>query len=293
MSYSTRLLTIEDKEQVEAISATIWDGHDYVGRVFPKWVEDEDSVPVGVFDDSKLIGIINIQFRKLGIAWAQGLRVLDDYRDKGVGTKLTKEIVKIAKEKGARILRYCTSSRNEASIHVAKKAGFYQANRVGYLRLYPPYPDHPKPSPLIHPVKLDSDRMMILLNQNPDLVPTKTLPIAWEFETKDMTGIEKIADMAEIKGIVSHNGILTSFYYSYEFTRDDEKQCAFTVYSIDRSEFVDIISRILDTAETKGYKRIVFFLGPNGTEWMDRMDLIPEEYEGRRFILFELIPSEH
>lgn len=294
MSYSTRPLKIDDKEQVESLSATVWDGRDYVPSVFEEWIQSPKDIPIGIFEKDLLVGFINLELRESKhIAWTQGLRVRDGYRDKGVGTQVTKEIVQVAKDHGIGRLRYCTSSRNQASMHVAENAGFKLINRVGYLRLSPPYPSHPKPSPAIHPIELDTERLLTLLNENPDLIPTETMPFAWEFENKNLDGLSIIGKASLIRGVIDNMGMLTCLYYAYEHVRDDEQRCAYTVYAIDRGVFVDVISRILDEAQTKDYKGLVFFLGPNSTQWMNMMDMIPEDYEGRRFLLYETIPSEH
>ncbi|MFX1265232.1 MAG: hypothetical protein ACFFH0_07615, partial [Promethearchaeota archaeon] len=62
----------------------------------------------------------------------------------------------------------------------------------------------------------------------------------------------------------------------------------YSIFSKNRSVFVDVFSRILDELQETNTDRGVFFLGPRAEEWVQYMVHIPEEYEGRRFLLYEI-----
>ncbi|MHA2118727.1 MAG: GNAT family N-acetyltransferase, partial [Candidatus Thorarchaeota archaeon] len=101
MSENVRELVIEDQEQVNILCETIWHGNDYVPAVFPRWISTPDSHTLGLFEDDELIAFGNIEKTEgTNIAWIQGLRVKDTYREKGYATKVTSALTDLAHEKG-------------------------------------------------------------------------------------------------------------------------------------------------------------------------------------------------
>jgi len=222
------------------------------------------------------------------IAWVQGLRVKEGHRDKGYGTQLTKAIVAIAKEEDIKTLWYATSSRNQASQHVAEHAGFSLIESNGYFRLYHPYPDHPKPSPSIIPLRIDANRLHEVILENPDLVNSTVFPLAWEYDFKSLEGLRRLTKNALIKIIIDEAGNVVGVYCMRTRTREDELTVAYTVFTIDRSIFIDIISRTIDEAATLKADRAVYFLGPRASEWAFSLGFIDEEFRDRKFLLYEL-----
>ncbi len=289
-----RELVIEDKVQVNLLCETVWEGNDYVPESFPRWVNDPLATTLGVFEGEELVAMSNLELvNGTSIAWVQGLRVKDGFRHKGYGIRVTDAIIQRARENRVRTLWYATSSKNEASQKVAEKTGFYQADSVGYFRLYNPFPDHPKPSSSIVPLKASSDRVFELLSLNPDLVPSATIPLAWEFDFKSPDGLERLAKHTEFKVIIDEAGIAQGLYCRVDRQRKDELTAAYSVFCTDRAIFVDIMSRILDEVITSKADRAVFFLGPKPSEWAFSLGYVDEEFIGRRFLLYEKNPADH
>ncbi|MHA2005629.1 MAG: hypothetical protein ACW960_16325, partial [Candidatus Thorarchaeota archaeon] len=57
--------------------------------------------------------------------------------------------------------------------------------------------------------------------------------------------------------------------------------------SNNRTVFVDIFSRALDYLEASKTERAAFFLGPRVEQWVEYIIEIPQEFAGRRFLLYE------
>jgi RimJ/RimL family protein N-acetyltransferase len=288
MSNSLRQLTIDDKEQVNLLSETIWEGHDYIPESFPKWIANDHSTTLGIFEEHELVAICNLELvPETSIAWVQGLRVKDGFRYKGYGIKITEAIVQRAREKNVRTLWYATSSKNEYSQKVAEKLGFYQADSVGYFRVQKPFPNHPKPSMNFIPLGASPSRLFELLTINPDLVPSATIPLAWEFDFKSLEGIERLGKQTDFKVVIDEDGITQGLYCRVDRRRIDEYTVAYTVFSTDRAIFVDTVSRALDEASALDADRAVFFLGPQPSEWALSLGYVDDEFIGRRFLLYE------
>ncbi|TFG27633.1 GNAT family N-acetyltransferase [Candidatus Thorarchaeota archaeon] len=292
MPDTPRRLSIEDFEQVKSLTQTVWEGNDYVPESFPKWVNDPNATTLGIFNGNELVAMLNLErVEDTSIAWVQGLRVKDGYRDKGYGTRLTKAIVEIARKVGIRTLWYATSSKNGASQHVAENAGFSLIESNGYFKLQNPYPDHAKPSPSIVPLQIDGNRLHEILVTNPDLIDSTVFPIAWEYDFKSLEGINRITKNCIIKVVIDEVGRAEGIYFMATRKRKDELTAAYTVYALNRSIFVDIISRTIDEATRLKADRAIYFLGPRGTEWASSLGFIDEEFRDRKFLLYEFNPA--
>ena len=293
MSNIIRQLSIDDNEHIKNLCVTIWEGNDYVPDIFPKWIENPLSQTLGIFEDEELVAFGNIEkLPETDIAWIQGLRVKEGHREKGHATSITLELIDIAKQLQIRHLWYATSSRNKSSTRVAEKCGFHVVDKTGYFRVYKPFPPHPKPSLSIVPLSVTPDRLYELLTVNPDLVQSPTFPLAWHFDFKTLEGLSRLLENAVDKVVMDESGIAQAFYCLVERQRNDEKTAAYSVFAVDRSIFVDIMSRMIDEAETIGADRAVFFLGPRVSEWALGLGYMADEFIGRRFLLYELDPAE-
>ncbi len=290
MSEHLREMVIEDHDQVKVLCETIWDGNDYVPEEFPKWISDSTNTAVGIFIGEELIALGDLEkVEKAAIGWVKGLRVKEEYRQKGYGVKVTEALAVAAKEQGIRILWYATSSRNEASQLVAERTGFTLADTTGYFRLYRPYPEHSSPSPTLVPLKIDVSRLHDILQANPELVESTTFPLAWQFDFKSIEGLSRLLHDSEIKVIIDEEGIAQGIYCMARRDRKDEIwTAAYTVFATNRTIFVEIIARSIDEADSLGAERAVYFLGPRATEWALTLGYVDEEFIGRRFLLYEL-----
>ncbi len=293
MPTSIRELSLEDLDHIKILSETIWSGNDYVPASFPKWVANPQATTIGLFEDDELVAYGNIEkVPDADIAWIQGLRVKEGHREKGHATTITEALIDIAKELKIKNLWYATSSRNEASMKVADNCGFHEADKTGYFRIYKPFPAHPRPSLSIVPLTVTPERLHELLVANPDLVESSTFPLAWHFDFKTLDGLTRLLSDAVAKVVVDESGEVSGLYCQIERGRNEEMTAAFTVFATNRSVFVDIMSRMIDQAETVGADRGVFFLGPRVTEWALDLGYVADEFIDRRFLLYELNPVD-
>ncbi|EPZ61258.1 acetyltransferase, GNAT family domain protein [[Clostridium] sordellii ATCC 9714] len=69
-----KILTDEDYNDIVDISKNIWDGNDYLPKVFYKWVNEKDGCFLGVVKDGKVVAVESIQYFQISKV---GLRVLE------------------------------------------------------------------------------------------------------------------------------------------------------------------------------------------------------------------------
>ncbi len=283
-----RELKIDDQEQVNDLCKGIWEGNDYVPDAFPRWVQSENAHVYGVFDDQRLLALSALEFvPETDIAWVEGLRVRDGYRQQGLATKVVEHIVEVARDHGAKTLWYVTGSLNEASQKVAEKAGFHLVVKAGYLRLETPYPAHPRPSPNFIPLTVSPERLFELIQKTPDLIDLEYIPLAWSFDYKTLDGIRRLGKKTEFKVIISETGEALALYFNRMVGEGTKRRAAYTVFATDRTAFCDVMSRIVDTVEAADIPRLAVFLGPRPKEWSKTLGYIDKEMENRMFLLYE------
>jgi RimJ/RimL family protein N-acetyltransferase len=287
MTSEIRRLRKEDQALVDELCAGIWSGNDYVPNRFSQWVEDEDTIVLGTLDDDKLIAIIAmVPISQGGVTWAKGLRVHEDYREEGKATEIVEHLVQTAENEGYKRMWYATSSRNKASIHVAEKVGFELTEQVGYFRLDAPFPKRPKPSPTIKPLKIDPNRLHKMA-EDTGLFQGSKIPVSWEFEMPTLEGLRRLNKETDFYIIVNDHGSMEAMYFTQDVSRNEDERLAVTLFALDRGIFIDTVARLLEKSERDDLDQIAFFLGPNATEWSETMLLVPEKYEGRKFVLYE------
>jgi GNAT superfamily N-acetyltransferase len=130
-----RRLTHEDYEDICDISKDIWDGTDYLPKVFHKWVEDEGCF-LGVLDSTKnkVIGVGKLSILQDKSAWLEGLRVHTEYRGLKLARKISETLLNIAKdflkEGKVRKIAFATHIDNVESISLMKKLNFKLAEKL-------------------------------------------------------------------------------------------------------------------------------------------------------------------
>ncbi|MHA1577726.1 MAG: GNAT family N-acetyltransferase, partial [Candidatus Thorarchaeota archaeon] len=253
------------------------------------WLDDPLWHPIGVFVNDELVSYAAIQqVADTNYAWVNALRTNKEHQGKGFAYEAVKHSISMSKELGIKELRYATSSRNQASMNLAIKTGFELIDTVGYVRIHKPYPAHPRSSPNLIPVNVDASRVYEVISQNPELVPTSTIPLTWEFFDKDIDGLNLIDKQAQFRLVIDEQGNTQGLYCTRELERDGFRINVYSVYCQERGTFVDIISRTLEELEAADIDRSVFFLGPNATEWVKDMAILPEDWEDRNFLHYKL-----
>jgi hypothetical protein len=169
---------------------------------------------------------------------------------------------------------------------VAENLGFELKNDVRYFRLEPAFPPHPKPSPSINPLQVDPERLHEIL-ENSDIIPSDTFAIRWEFHKKDVKSLQGVLQREKAQAVFGETGNVESLSFFSSFERDGQKTSVFSMFSTNRTVFVDIFSRALDYLEATQTERAAFFLGPRVEEWVEYIIDTPEEFVKRRFLLYE------
>jgi GNAT superfamily N-acetyltransferase len=111
-----------DRERVVELTRDIWDGHDYVPRVFDDWVSDSGSAFQAIELDGVVVGLQRLRPYASGLVWYEGLRVASTHRRQGLARNMLRSAISEAREQGFREMRLATG--NPAAAKLFEDVGF-------------------------------------------------------------------------------------------------------------------------------------------------------------------------
>jgi predicted PurR-regulated permease PerM/GNAT superfamily N-acetyltransferase len=112
-----------DTGDVLALAARIWEGHDYIPRVWSGWLADRSGILAVAERDGKAVGIGKLTRMAPGEWWIEGLRVHPDYQGIKIGSQLFEYLVEGWKKRGAGVIRLATSSERVPVHHLCGRLG--------------------------------------------------------------------------------------------------------------------------------------------------------------------------
>jgi GNAT superfamily N-acetyltransferase len=121
-----------DRERVMEITRDIWDGRDYVPRVFDRWVADAGASFEAAEVDGELVAVQRLRPYAPGLVWYEGLRVASTHRRQGVARSMLDSAIAEFREQGFREMRLATV--NEPAIRLFESAGFKRLVEVRWWR---------------------------------------------------------------------------------------------------------------------------------------------------------------
>jgi GNAT superfamily N-acetyltransferase len=111
-----------DRERVVEISRDIWDGHDYLPRVFDEWLGDAGAAFQAAELDGVVVGVQRLRPIASGVIWYEGLRVASTHRRQGLARAMLASAIADAREQRFREMRLGTG--NPEAVPLFESLGF-------------------------------------------------------------------------------------------------------------------------------------------------------------------------
>ncbi len=127
MATSSKDLTLRpmraaDRERVMEICRDVWDGHDYLPRVFDEWLADAGAAFQAAEVDGVVVGLQRLRPYAQGLVWYEGLRVSSTHRRQGLARVMLDSAIIGAKEQRFREMRLATG--NPDAVPLFESHGF-------------------------------------------------------------------------------------------------------------------------------------------------------------------------
>lgn len=281
-----RRLLNSDRNDIIEISRHIWEGHDYLSSVVDQWLQDPNCHFYGIEADGRIMAVGNLRLVEDGrTGWMEGLRVHPEYRGQGHANELTQYLVRKAGCIGVQRLRYTTSNRNEASLKLAKMAGFSKVLEMAVFW-------HLKPKPLPQfgdypPIqKRSPERACDLLQNNPHIVPHGILTYDWKALDNTCQNLGEIGKTHEFYVALRKKNV-DALSFGYPRQEPNQVWWSFTVYAAGSSGFLSQLSYNVTVALKRGLSSIVCTFETKFEETLNKVDLGCEEHWGTHLVLLE------
>jgi predicted PurR-regulated permease PerM/GNAT superfamily N-acetyltransferase len=113
-----------DTEDVLALAARMWDGHDYIPQVWNRWLADREGILAVAERDGKAVGIGKLSRLTTEEWWLEGLRVHPEYQGMKIGSQIFEYLLGEWKKRGVGAIRLATSSERVQVHHLCGRLGF-------------------------------------------------------------------------------------------------------------------------------------------------------------------------
>jgi GNAT superfamily N-acetyltransferase len=127
-----RPMRAADRERVVEISRDIWDGHDYLPRVFDDWLGDAGATFQAAELDGVVVGVQRLRPFARGLVWYEALRVASTHRRQGLARAMLASAIADAREQGFREMRLGTE--NPDAVRLFESMGFRRLVDVRWWR---------------------------------------------------------------------------------------------------------------------------------------------------------------
>lgn len=121
-----------DAERIREITRDVWEGHDYLPRVFERWVSDAGAEFQAAEVDGVVIGVQRLRPYAPGLMWYEGLRVVSTHHRRGIARRMLGTAVEEARQHGFKEMRLAT--RDSPAMSLFESVGFRRVTAVNWWR---------------------------------------------------------------------------------------------------------------------------------------------------------------
>jgi N-acetylglutamate synthase-like GNAT family acetyltransferase len=121
-----------DRDRIAEMVKDVWEGRDYIPRVFDSWVSDAGASFQAAEIEGVVVGVQRLRPYAPGLMWYEGLRVSSEHRRQGIARGMLAVAIEDAREQGFREIRLAT--RDLPAVSLFDSAGFKRIAEVTWWR---------------------------------------------------------------------------------------------------------------------------------------------------------------
>jgi len=121
-----------DYDRIVEITQDVWEGHDYIPRVFERWVADSAASFQAAELDGEVVGLQRARPYAPGLVWYEGLRVASSHHRQGIARQMLQAAIEEARDHGFRQMRLAT--RDLPARRLFESAGFRRLAETRWWR---------------------------------------------------------------------------------------------------------------------------------------------------------------
>jgi GNAT superfamily N-acetyltransferase len=121
-----------DRERILEMTRDVWDGRDYIPRVFDDWISDSGAAFQAAEVDGVVVGLQRLRPYAPGLIWYEGLRVASTHRRQGVARAMLQSAIAESRDQGFREMRLATG--NPDAVKLFETEGFRRLLDIRWWR---------------------------------------------------------------------------------------------------------------------------------------------------------------
>lgn len=176
-----RLARPEDTPEIFELTRVIWEGHDYVAKVWEEWLADTQGCLLVAENQGKALGLSKLSRLSRWDWWMEGLRVHPQFEGRGIASQLHDATLQAWQQIGSGTLRLLTSSIRQPVQHMCARTGFVKVSEVAHFCASASRSENTTAG--FEPLKLDQcDEALELIQDSASLALNAGLiDIGWQF----------------------------------------------------------------------------------------------------------------
>lgn len=123
-----------DTEDVMELTSTIWEGDDYVPKVWHDWLADPEGVLAVAEHEDHVVGLGKLTHLAPGEWWMEGLRTHPEFEGHGVASHLHEYLLDSWLQNGDGVLRLATASFRQSVQHLCERTGFDKTTEFTFFK---------------------------------------------------------------------------------------------------------------------------------------------------------------
>lgn len=244
-----RKANLRDREVILKIASHTWGGWDYVPLLLDGWLKEGGLFIAEV--RGRCVGVTKTAVLSPGELWLEGLRVAEEFRNRGIGKRLARFQLKKALSQKPNSIRLSTAEVNTVSIRIIEELGFRLLSTFTYLEAQV---REPKRFPHLKPLR-SPGRAWRLVEESEFLRYSKgLLPSSWVFYQARERMVADLSSAGMILGEAGGMAILQPQRY------DPKNSSEITFFSASEREVLKLLEGINSSAFQRGFKELSVFL---------------------------------
>ncbi len=130
----------EDKSAVLALTARIWEGHDYIPQVWDQWLADSQGVLTVAELERMVVGLGKLTDLGEKEWWLEGVRVHPSYQGQKISSRIFEYLLNEWRRREGSVIRLATSSERVQIHHLCNRTGFKRVAALNVMSA-PPLPE--------------------------------------------------------------------------------------------------------------------------------------------------------
>jgi N-acetylglutamate synthase-like GNAT family acetyltransferase len=196
-----------DKDRVIEISSKVWNGHDYVPKVYEKWMGDNKGEFTIAEKDGEIIGFARYSKVNDSEIWLEGIRMDEKYRNNGFATELTEYYIEKARNENAKVLRLSSYIGSVESMRISEKTGFKKDGCFSYC--YKDIDKETQAKPSSHVINLMSTATAwhFATKSSYFMMANGYISYGWRFKKLDYELMDQLVRNKQVYGVIKDGKI--------------------------------------------------------------------------------------